>query len=106
MDQHRYSALRARLGGQVPGQRHERNLEEAARTVEDWLETQTSDPGLGFDSDADAEDLRRISALARAGAPEDEVNQAVRRARQHGWAWAPIALLLGETRDQARQRLT
>ena len=106
MDRHRHFALRARFGGHVPAQRDGRTLEQAANTVEDWLETQTSDPALGVDPDAHAEDLRRIGALARAGAPEHEVNQAVRRARQHGWGWAPIAILLGETRDRTRQRLS
>jgi len=102
MDRHRYSALGVGHGGHVPDQRDEPNLEQAARTVEDWLETQAlGEPGVLDDAD----ELRQVGALARAGAPSDEVNLAVRRARQHGWGWAPIALLLGETREQARQRL-
>jgi len=102
MDWHRYSTLGVRHGGHVPGQRDERNLEQASRTVEDWLETQAlADPGVVDDAD----DLRQVGVLARAGAPANEVNQAVRYARQQGWDWAPIALLLGETREQARQRL-
>jgi hypothetical protein len=103
MDWHRYSALGNRHGGQVPGERNGRNLEQAARSIEDWLETQAL---ADADLVDDADELRQVGVLARAGAASDELNQAVRRARQHGWGWAPIALLLGETREQARQRLT
>ena len=103
MDWHRYSALGARHKEHIPGQRDQRNLDQAARTVEDWLAVQAlAEPGLVDDAD----ELRQVGVLARAGVSSDEVNQAVRRARQHGWGWAPIAVLLGETREQARQRLT
>jgi hypothetical protein len=103
MDWHRYSALGNRHGGQASGQRNGRNLEQAARSIEDWLETQAL---ADADLVDDADELRQVGVLARAGVASDELNQAVRRARQHGWGWAPIALLLGETREQARQRLT
>jgi hypothetical protein len=74
----------------------------AASTVEDWLASQTRAETGDVD---DGDELRQVGVLARAGATSGEVNQAVLRARQHGWDWAPIALLLGETREQARQRL-
>lgn len=87
----------------VPAQPGNRNLEQAAKTVEDWLETQAVDE-IGLIDNAD--ELRQVGVLARSGAPTEELNRAVRCARQHGWGWAPIALLLGESREQARQRLT
>ena len=103
MDWRRYSALGAHPEGHVPGHGSERNLVQAATPVEDWLASQTrAETGLVDDAD----ELRQVGVLARAGAPSDEVNQAVPRARQNGWGWAPIALLLGETREQSRQRLT
>jgi hypothetical protein len=102
MDLHRYSALGLRRRGRVPSQRDGRSLEHAARTVEDWLATQDLEqPGIVDDADS----LRQVGVLARAGAPDTELNRAVRFARQQGWGWAPIALLLGESRDQARRRL-
>jgi hypothetical protein len=78
------------------------NLERAAETIEDWLEAHDPDDSNVVD---DADDLRQVGILARAGAPEEELNRAVKLARERGWSWAPIALLLGETREQARQRL-
>jgi hypothetical protein len=102
MDRHRYSSLGVHHEGHLPDRRDEWNLDQAARTVENWLASQ-ADPAVDLVEDAD--ELRQVGVLARAGAPSDEVDQAVRRARQLGWEWAPIALLLGETREQARQRL-
>jgi hypothetical protein len=102
MNRQRWSAQGTCQRLHVPGQRDIRTLEQAARTIEDWIEAQAATETELVD---DADELRQVGALARAGAPEHEVNWAVRRARQHGWGWAPIALLLGETREQARQRL-
>lgn len=102
MDRHRCSPLGVRHEGHIPGRRDGRNLDQAARTVENWLANQ-ADFAVDLVEDADA--LRQVGVLTRAGAPSDEVNQAVRCARQLGWEWPPIALLLGETREQARQQL-
>jgi hypothetical protein len=77
-------------------------LEQAADAVERWLSAQDAgDPEL---AEADVEDLWAVSGLAMAGAPEAEVADAVRRARQSGWSWLPIALLLGISRPEAKRR--
>jgi hypothetical protein len=103
MDWHHYPVRGLRRGKCIPGQRDGRNLEQAARTVEDWLATQELEqPGILDDADA----LRRIGALARARASEAELDRAVRLGRQQGWGWAPIALLLGESREEASRRVT
>ncbi|WP_028936498.1 hypothetical protein [Pseudonocardia spinosispora] len=95
------------IGILIPGfprQRDRESLEYGADAVEVWLDAVgASDEPPALDDDAD--DLRRISELALSGACEAEVTDAVRAARASGWGWAPIARLLGETRDEARQRL-
>lgn len=78
-------------------------LNRAAEVIEDWLDTQEVD-GAELGEDAIAE-LRRVGELARCGAPKAELDAAVRTAREAGWSWAPIALLLDETREQAGQRV-
>jgi hypothetical protein len=77
-------------------------LERAAAAIEDWLDAQAPDSASSTEEDAD--DLRRISTLARAGASEAEMARAVAEARETGWSWGPIAVLLGQTRAQVRAR--
>jgi hypothetical protein len=84
----------------IPRQRGRVELERAALAVEDWLDTQAGDD----DIDVDADCLRRISELAIADAPESAVAQAVDQAREAGWGFAPIAMLLGLTPRDARKR--
>lgn len=84
----------------IPRQRGRLELERAASAVEDWLDAQAGDD----DIDVDADCLRRISELAIADAPESAVAQAVEQAREAGWGFAPIAMLLGLTPLDARKR--
>jgi hypothetical protein len=96
---------RARVAAdwRVPSRSDAGRLERAVAVLDDWLDAHdTGDGGL---ADDDAEELRRVGELAAAGAPEDELNRAVRAAREHGWGWRPLALLLGETPDRTRARL-
>ena len=88
--------------GWVPDPAAHDKLERAASAIEDWLDAQAPDGASGTDEEAD--DLRRISTLARADAPEAELARAVATARETGWSWGPIALLLGQSRAQARAR--
>jgi hypothetical protein len=77
-------------------------LERAADAVDRWLSAlDAGDPEL---AEADVEDLWSLSALAISGAPEAELAEAVARARQSGWNWSPIALLLGISRHHAKRR--
>jgi hypothetical protein len=82
----------------IPRQRNRGSLERAAAKIERWLDTQ--DPDL-FD---DVDELWRISDLALAGASDEEIDSAVYKARQRGWQWNPIALLLDESVEEARER--
>ena len=90
----------------VPSQRQRpdrERLSRAAEVIEDWLETQ-EDPDDEAVIHRDADDLRRISTLALADADETELAAAVQQARDDGWAWGPIAMVLGQHRDHARRR--
>lgn len=79
-------------------------LERAADAVEQWLDAlDLDDPDV---IDVDGENLRRVSALALAGAPETELAAAVRVAREGGWGWSPIAMLLGTDRKAAVARFS
>jgi hypothetical protein len=53
--------------------------------------------------DDDGDDLFEIHNLVLAGAPRTQLNEAVRRARDDGWGWGPIAMALGESTAQAQQ---
>jgi hypothetical protein len=83
----------------IPRQRDRRTIEQATATVEDWLDAQTVD-----EPDLDVEVLDRVSELVLAGATEEQVAEQVLLARQAGWSWAPISMLLGVTREQAVAR--
>lgn len=77
-------------------------LERAADAVEKWLDAlDLDDPDM---VDVDGENLRRVSALAVSRAPEPELAGAVRTARESGWGWSPIAMLLGMDRKAAVAR--
>lgn len=76
-------------------------LEQAAAAAEAWLdaldpaETPAEDP----------RDLRRIGlALADVANAERELHDAVAAARDNGRSWGEIALVLGVSRQAARQR--
>jgi len=76
-------------------------LERAAADAEAWLDS--LDPATT--PAEDAADLRRVGlALRGAAAAETELADAVAAARQHGRSWGDIALVLGVSRQAARQR--
>lgn len=76
-------------------------LDQAARDAEAWLdsldpaETPAEDP----------RDLRRIGlAVKDVAAAEKELADAVAAAREAGRSWGEIALVLGVSKQAARQR--
>ena len=98
----RAAPVRDRAGHDVPTGVRRAQLERAIEPVEEWLDAQNAGDSCGIVSDPD--DLWRISALALAGAPEVELARAVDQARDTGWEWGPIAMLLGHSTREARAR--
>jgi hypothetical protein len=76
-------------------------LRRAAASIEAWLDT--NEPDAEF-TEAQRADLLRVSELALSGASEAKIGRAIGQARDSGWGWEPIAVLLGESPEQARQR--
>lgn len=66
-----------------------------------WLDPPRHDDAS---EDVDGDYLRAIAALDTAGAPERELINAVKAARDNGWGWTPIAMVLGMTRRQVLER--
>jgi hypothetical protein len=78
-------------------------LNQNTGVLEDWLDVRSfDDPG----PDVDGDYLRAISALALVDAPEAELVDAVKRAREIGWGWTPIAMVLGTTRRRVVERFS
>ncbi|CAN5580440.1 hypothetical protein BH24ACT13_BH24ACT13_08420 [soil metagenome] len=76
-------------------------LEQAASAAEAWLES--LDPRMS--PAENPSDLRRIGLVLRALADEQrEVDEAVAAARQNGRSWGEIGLVLGVSRQSARER--
>lgn len=76
-------------------------LEQAASAAEVWLDS--LDP-LATPAE-DPADLRRIGLALRALADKQrEVDDAVAFARVHGRSWGEIGLILGISRQAARER--
>lgn len=76
-------------------------LEQAAAAAEAWLDAldPTETPA------EDPRDLRRIGlALTDVANAERELRDAVNAARDNGRSWGEIALVLGVSRQAARQR--
>jgi hypothetical protein len=77
-------------------------LRRSIRAVSEWLEL------IEWDSTAmtedDAADLLQVGALLNAGAPQGQLELAVRRARCTGWSWGLIAQMLGVDRRAAEER--
>jgi hypothetical protein len=67
-----------------------------AEAVDDWIDAQ--DAGKVDVEQLRGKDLCLIRSLVLAGAPRDELDEAVRRAERRGWGRAPIAVVLGESR--------
>lgn len=84
---------------QMPRTREE--LERAAADAEAWLSSLDPDTSPA----EDPVDLRRLGLALRALADQQrEVDEAVAAARAHGRSWAEIGLVLGTTRQAARER--
>jgi hypothetical protein len=67
----------------------------------------TSVPGQRTETpvpDHDSTFLVAVIGLARAGASESDLADAVKRARDNGWSWTPIAIALGTSRAGAVER--
>jgi len=83
----------------VPRTREE--LERAAAQAETWLDS--LDPAVM--PAEDPVDLRRIGLALRGLVEEQrEVDEAVAAARANGRSWAEIGLVLGISRQAARER--
>jgi hypothetical protein len=78
-------------------------LECAGEKLERWLDALGMDDADGT-VDNDGDNLRVINALAIQGATEAELRDAVTTARESGWSWSPIAMVLGTTRQAAVER--
>lgn len=67
--------------------------------IEQWLDTlEPTGPGR------DARHMRRIIAVVETGAGESELSEAVNTAREAGDPWSMIAVALGVSVDDARER--
>lgn len=76
-------------------------LEQAAADAVAWLDS--LDPA-GTPAE-DPQDLRRIGlALVEVGAAEQKLTEAVAEARRNGRSWAEIAMVLGVSKQAARER--
>lgn len=76
-------------------------LERAAAEADAWLDS--LDPATT--PAEDTADLRRIGqALRKIAGAETDLADAVAAARLHGRSWGDIALVLGISRQAARQR--
>lgn len=76
-------------------------LERAAADAEAWLDSLDPDTSTA----EDPADLRRLGVALRALAEHQrEVDEAVAAARANGRSWAEIGLVLGITRQAARER--
>jgi hypothetical protein len=96
------SGILASIPRQRDARRDEQALRRAVTVIGDWLEMQDPDDPAAVEN---VEELWRISRLALAGAPEAALDDAVRRARQCGWEWAPMAVLLAEPAERTRERV-
>jgi len=78
-------------------------LEQAVATTEAWLDS--LDPEALASPDSDASDLRRIGDAMRAVAQSDlSLAEQVAQARARGRTWTQIAVVLGVTKQAARER--
>lgn len=76
-------------------------LERAAAEAEAWLDALDPDQVPA----EDPTDLRRIGLALRGLAREQrEVDESIASARANGRSWAQIALVLGTSRQAARER--
>jgi len=71
-----------------------------------WLDSlDPSDPTLKIERGEQLADLRRIgTALQAIDAAQQELRDAVRAAHDGGRSWGDVAMVLGVSRQAARQR--
>jgi hypothetical protein len=86
-----------------PTQASSQGLLRGQAAVLRWLDNLTEGADLEL-TECAVSDLLAVGELARSGAPEPLLVAAVGRARGSGWSWAPIALLAGVSRRDARRR--
>lgn len=83
--------------------RSREDLDRAAAETRAWLDDLGPEALTGPESDAS--DLRRIGrALSSTAESERELTAAVTAARANGRTWGQIALVLGVSKQAARQR--
>lgn len=78
--------------------------DQTADAINRWLDTVELEDSNEHDVDADA--LDTLNVLSWSGAPESDISRAVTEARDSGCGWAPIALVLGIPRQQARHQFS
>jgi hypothetical protein len=98
----RTPGISATLVGMPPTQETQEQLGRAGDAIDRWLDALDPDDPDAADTDGDL--LRDINALSIKGAPDDQLTRAVDAARECGWAWAPIAMVLGTSRRDAVRR--
>jgi hypothetical protein len=99
--------LTTRMGSHAGSQRGEVNMarsiaekERVAAEIGERLASRSEEPSW-----REAEPLRRIAdAFCRSVAVDAEVAEAVRLARESGYAWAAIAAMLGVSKQSAQER--
>lgn len=78
-------------------------LEQALADAEAWLGT--LDPGVLSAPESDAADLRAVGDALRAVAASDlDLAERVAAARANGRTWTQIAMVLGVSKQAARER--
>ncbi|MGH3626341.1 MAG: sigma-70 family RNA polymerase sigma factor [Sciscionella sp.] len=83
--------------------RSREQIRKAAEDTERWLDS--LDPAAMSAPEADAHDLRKIgAALGMVAQGELRLAQAVVEARKQGRTWTQIAMVLGVSRQSARER--
>jgi hypothetical protein len=80
----------------------QRRKPSATEVIDRWLDVQ-DDEQEWLDTEAESF-LYRIAEHVESGASEAEIAVAVRCACLAGWDWAPISILLGCDRAEARRR--
>lgn len=74
-------------------------------TTGDWLDLRSLDGSpRGVTTDTDGRLLRDLRGLFAARAPERELIDGVKRARDGGWSWTPIAIVLDCSRAEVIRR--
>lgn len=84
-------------------------LDQAYRSrasLPDQRGTAPENTNAGGPASHDSDSLLAVVRSVRAGAPETTLTDAVKTARDHGWGWSPIAIVLGATRADTVERFS